>query len=67
MNFATLRNISQQKKHTEVGTTKEGGGNREYEAREAGNSDPPVPSPPYLVATAAWGIRARESNPGGSV
>ena len=45
MNFATLHNILQYKKHTEAGTTKEGGGNREYKVREAGNSEPPVPSP----------------------
>ena len=30
INFSTLRNFSQQKKHTEAGTTKEGGGNPEY-------------------------------------
>ena len=33
-------------KHTEVGTTKEGRGNREYKVREAENSDPPAPPPP---------------------
>ena len=42
MNFATLHNILQQKKHTEVGTTKKGGGNREYKVQKAGNSDPPA-------------------------
>ena len=40
MNFATLRNFSQQKKYTEAGTAKEDSGNREYKVREAGNSDP---------------------------
>ena len=29
----TVHNFSQQKKHTKVGTTKEGGGNREYKVR----------------------------------
>ena len=38
INFVTLQNFSQQKKHTEVGTTKEGGGNREYKVRKAGDS-----------------------------
>ena len=42
LNFSTLRNFSRRKKHTEAGTTNQGGGNREYKVREAGNSDPPV-------------------------
>ena len=42
INFTTLCNFSQWKKHTEVGTTKEGGGNQAYKVREAGNSDPPA-------------------------
>ena len=45
MNFATLCNILQWKKHTKAGTTKEGGRNRESKVREAGNSDPPVAPP----------------------
>ena len=39
-----FRNIVQLK-HTEAGITKDGGGNREYKVREAGNSDPPPPPP----------------------
>ena len=33
--FTTMPNISHWEKHTEAGTTKEGGGNREYKVREA--------------------------------
>ena len=40
-----LRNLLQKKKHTKVGTTKGGGGNREYKVREAENSDLMSPLP----------------------
>ena len=66
-NFATLCNISQQKKHTEVGTTAKGDGKRENTVREAGRSTLPTPSPPpfpfpYLHCGNKGGVLFEESS-----
>ena len=47
--IATLQIFRNRKKHTEAGTTEEGGRDRENKVWEAGDSDPPVPHPYYAV------------------